>query len=265
MPSYSGVPKHILAINYEEAAQAYLRSLPPEHFMEAIPQARQREITLASFALVRARRKDVQVFNELLVQYPLRQRQRLGQIVPDNMVILCEQPSKAISSFNLPLEPAGPFWVFEYVSNSNKRKDYEESFDKYERELKVPYYLVFYPDSQDLTLYRHNGRRYVTVKPNGNGRYPVPELEMEVGLLDGWVRYWYQGELLPLPEELQRELDEARRRADDEKRRADDEKRRADDEKRRADALEERLATAEQELARLRARNRKGSSIGPQA
>jgi Uma2 family endonuclease len=278
MPWYSGLPKHILAINYEVAAQTYLRSLPPEHFMESIAQARQRAITLASFALVQARRKDVQVFNELLVQYPRRQRHRLGQVVPDNMIVLCDQPVQATGSFNLPLESAGPFWVFEYVSKTDPRKDYKETFDKYERDLKVPYYLIFYPDTQDLTLYRHNGRKYVTVKPNREGRYAVPELEMEVALLDGWVRFWYQGELLPLPEELERELDGARqqaelekrraddekrraddekRRADDEKRRADDEKRRADDEKRRADTLADRLRALEQELAQARPRNRK--------
>jgi Uma2 family endonuclease len=266
MPSYSGLPRQILAVNYEEAAQTYLRSLPPEHFMEALGQSKQREITLSSLALVRARRKDFQVFNELLVQYPFRGRHRLGQVVPDNMVVLCEPRIKATSSFNLPLEPAGPFWVFEYVSKSNKRKDYEESFEKYERHLKVPYYLIFYPDDQELTLYRHTGRKYVSVKPNGNGRYPLPELEMEIGLLDSWIRYWYQGELLPLPADLQHDLDEARRRADDEKRRADDADRRADDEKRRADdadrraeELQQRLQALEQELARSK-RRRNGSS-----
>jgi Uma2 family endonuclease len=254
MPSYSGLPKEILAVNYGQAAQVYLRNLPPEHFMEALGQSTQREITLSSLALVKARRKDFQVFNELLVQYPLRDRHRLGQVVPDNMVVLCEQRIKATSSFNLPLEPAGPFWVLEYVSNSNKRKDYEESFEKYERHLKVPYYLIYYPDDQELSLYRHNGRKYISVKPGENGRYSIPEVDMEIGLLDGWVRYWYQGELLPLPADLQRELDETRRRADEEKRRADEEKRRADE-------LQERLRVAEQELAQLK-RRRNGPSAG---
>src|SRR5207237_4889465 len=89
--------------------------------------------------------------------------------------------------------------------------DYEDNFQKYERELKVPYYLVFYPEDQELTLYRHNKRKYVTVKPNAHGRYPIPELDLELGLLDGWVRFWYQGELLPLPADLQRDLDLTRR------------------------------------------------------
>jgi Uma2 family endonuclease len=239
------MPKSRTEIDYEAAARAYLRSLPLEHFMEAIPQATQREITLESLALLKARRPDVHVFNELLVQYSRPGRRKLGQVVPDNMVVLSNQPIRAEGSFNVPKQPAGPFWVLEYVSKSNQRKDYEDSFDKYEQELQVPYYLVFYPDNQEVTLYRHNGKKYVTVKPNKHDRYAIPPLDLEIGLREGWVRYWYQGELLPLPADLQREVDEARRRADDEKRRADDEKRRADE-------LQRRLEAAERELGHYR-------------
>lgn len=250
------MPKRTTEIDYEAEARAYLGSLPLEHFMEAIPQATQREITLESLALLKARRPNVHVFNELLVQYPRPGRRKHGQVVPDNMVVLCDQPIQAEGSFDVPLQPAGPFWVVEYVSKSNRRKDYADSFDKYEQELQVPYYLVFYPDNQDVTLYRHTGKKYVSVKPNKHERYAITPLDLEVGLLDGWVRYWYQGELLPLPADLQRELDEARRRADDEKRRADDEKHRADAEKHRADELQRRLEAAERELDGYRAQGK---------
>jgi hypothetical protein len=52
-------PRALVELAYYEAAQAYLRGLPPEHFMEATSQARQRAITLASLALVHARRPEV--------------------------------------------------------------------------------------------------------------------------------------------------------------------------------------------------------------
>jgi Uma2 family endonuclease len=234
------LPRAIQELAYEREAQAYLRSLPPEHFMEATAQATQRKITLESLDLVTARRPEVRVFNELLVQYPRRGRRKLGQVVPDNMVVLTTEPIRAGSSYNVPLEPAPPFWVLEYVSKGHERKDYEDSFRKYERELKVPYYLIFYPDTQDLTLYRHNRRKYVSVKPNQHGRYPIAQLDLEMGLHDGWVRYWYEGELLPLPADLQRELDQARRQAAAEKQRADE--------------LQQRLEEAERQLAELRAR-----------
>jgi Uma2 family endonuclease len=237
-----------IAERYEAAAQEYLRRLPLEHFMEAIPQATQREITLASLALLEVQRPDVHVFNELLVQYPLPQQRRPGQVVPDNMVVISTEPIKAEGSFNLPVEPARPFWVLEYVSKSSTRKDYEDNFDKYEQHLKVPYYLIFQPENQEMTLYHHQGTRYVAVKPNKHGRYEIPELDLEVALEDGWVRFWHRGELLPLPAEMWRELDKTTRRADDATRRADD--------------LQRRLLEAEQELANLRAQTQR-SMPGP--
>jgi Uma2 family endonuclease len=204
-------PRPLLRIEYEKSAEAYLRSLPLEHFMEATPQATQRKITLESLDLVHARRPDVQVFNELLIQYPHGRRGEIHKVVPDNMVVVHPEPISAFGSYDLPLQPVGPFWVLEYVSKHSQRKDYDQSFRKYERELKVPYLLLFYPESQELTLFRFRGGRYASVKPNGSGRYAIPKLEVEVALLDGWARFWYQGALLPLPAELDRQLEVARR------------------------------------------------------
>ncbi len=241
-------PRALIAVTYEEEAREYLRNLPPEHFMEATAQATQRKITLESLDLVTARRPDVHVFNELLVQYPRPGQRKPGQVVPDNMVVISDQPLEPQTSYNLPLEPAGPFWVLEYISKTNRRKDYEDNFDRYEQELKVPYYLLFYPDTLDLTLYRHTGKKYVSVKPNKQGRYPISELDLDIALCDSWVRYWYRGELLPLPADLQRDLEQARRRADEEARRADEATRRAED-------LQRRLDEAERALAELRSRH----------
>jgi Uma2 family endonuclease len=204
------MPRVLLEINYNKAAREYLQRLPLEHFMEATPQATQREITLESLALLKVQRPDVQVFNELLVQYPLPRRKRPGQVVPDNMVVIHPEPIKVEGSYNLPLQPARPFWVLEYVSRNNERKDYTDNMNKYEHDLKVPYYLMFVPDLQEMTLYHHNGEKYVSVKPNTHGRCEIPELEMEVGLHGGWMRYWFRREVLPLPAELQSEFQRER-------------------------------------------------------
>ncbi len=200
------LPRVLVEMSYESAAREYLRGLPLKHFMETTPQATQREITLESLDLVHAQRPDIQVFNELLVQYPLPRRKRPGQVVPDNMVVVHPEPIKVEGSYNLPLQPVGPFWMLEYVSKNSERKDYTENMNKYEHDLKVPYYLMFMPESQDLTLYHHNGEKYVSVPPNAQGRFEISELELEMGLHGGWMRYWFRGELLPLPAELQAEL-----------------------------------------------------------
>lgn len=232
-------PRVFTEILYHEAAQEYLRSLPLEHFMEATPQAHQRKITLESLDLVTARRPEVQVFNELLVQYPVKGRKKPKQVVPDNMVVIHPEPIRAQGSFDVVLQPVRPFWMLEYVSRSSKRKGYDENMQRCEHELKVPYYLLFQPDVQELTLYRYNKTRYVSVKPNDADRYALRELELEVALLDDWVRYWFRGELLPLPADLLHQVDEFRQRWQHEKRRADSEQRRADE--------------LEEELVRLRA------------
>src|SRR5712691_9431185 len=134
-PMPTEMPRVLLGVRYYEAAQAYLRKLPLEHFMEATPQATQRKITLESLDLVHARRPEVQIFNELLVQYPLPRRKRPGQVVPDNMVVVHSEPIEAEGSYDVPLQPAHPFWMLEYVSRSNKRKDYDDNMRKYEHEL----------------------------------------------------------------------------------------------------------------------------------
>jgi Uma2 family endonuclease len=242
-------PRPLVRLEYAKAAEAYLRSLRPEHFMEATAQARQREITVESLALVHAQRPEIQYFNELLVQYPHGRGQKIRQVVPDNMVVIHNQPIQAEGSYDLPLQPVAPFWVLEYVSKHSERKDYEDSFRKYERELKVPYYLLFYPDNQDLTLFRFRGTKYRSVTANAAGRHPIRELELELGLLDGWVRYWYKGRLLPLPADLQRVIGLLETQLDQE--RAEKERERAEKEHERAEKERER-AEKERLLARLR-------------
>jgi Uma2 family endonuclease len=251
----------LLRLRYAEAAEAYLRSLPLEHFMEAVSQATQRKITVVSMDLVRVHRPDVQTFNELLIQFPLGGWQTIRQVVPDNFSVVHDEPIRADTSYDVPFQPVRPYLVMEYVSKSSKRKDYEDNHRIYERELKVPYYLVFYPDNQELTLFHLRGRRYVTVKPGRNGRLAIPELELEVAIHEGWMRFWFRGELLPLPAELQRELDDTRRRLAEESRRADEQTRRAEEEALRAD---EQARRAEAEALRADEQARRAEDLQQQ-
>ena len=84
----------------------------------------------------------------------------------------------------------------------------------YERAMKVPYYLLFDPRTQTLTLHHHNGKKYVALKANAEGRLELPELDLEIAILDGWVRYWFKGKLLPLPADLAKDLAEMTQRAE---------------------------------------------------
>jgi len=81
-------------------------------------------------------------------------------------------------------------------------KDYRDNFDKCERELCVPYYLLFDLNQIAIRLYRWTLQGYEAVAANELGRLVVPELEIEVALVGDWMRFWFRGELVPLPAEL---------------------------------------------------------------
>ena len=198
---------------YARIASDYCSSLPLEHFAEAVCQSKQRGITVASLAVVSAKWPEFQVFSELLILYPLTDAdlKKPTRVCPDNMVIVYDEPIIAKGSFNVPLQPAGPTLILEYVSTENKRKDYVDNRRRYANDLQVPYYLLFEPEAQKLTVFRLSGKKYVVVKPNAAERLAIPPLKLEVAIHDGWVRFWFEGELLPLPGEWLKEREEMKK------------------------------------------------------
>ncbi len=242
---------------YEIAAQEYCKSLPVEHFMEHFTQGTQRAITLASLALVTAARPDVHVLNEILIQYPISKTdvKAVGRVCPDNFVVIHDGPVDPGGSFNTPFEESKPFWVLEYVSAGNQRKDYVDNMTRYGRDLQVPYYMLFEPQKLRLTLYKlgTKTRKFRELRPNANGRLAIPELDIEMALVDVWVRFWFRGKLLPLPGEMAVELDESKketRKAHRDTRVAEEAARVAEETAQRERAARE---VAEREVAKLRA------------
>lgn len=246
------IPDADLARFYEEDARGYSSRLRIEDYMESTPQATQRKVTLESFDLVAAARPEVQCFNELLIHYPIAGQKQPGRVIPDNFVVLHPEPLGRVGSFALELQPARPFLVMEYVSKENLRKDYEDNFVRYQQVLRVPYYLIFYPDNEEITLFRLVAERYEAVHPNDAGRFAIPELELEAGLLDGWMRFWFRGELLPLPAELARQVASERVARLVAEQRAAAAERERDAERVARAAAEERATAGDAEIARLR-------------
>ena len=134
----TALPRSLLRIRYYEAAER-ISQPTPEHFMEAIPKqlsekSRWKVSPLSGRAVRGAGLQRTARAVSLAAQ-------KIGQVVPDNMVVIHPEPIVADGSYDVLFQPVGPFWMMEYVSNSNNGKDYEKSFKKYERDLKVPYYL----------------------------------------------------------------------------------------------------------------------------
>ena len=195
-------------IEYDRAAEEYLLELPLEYFAQTTEQAYQHFVTNSSLGLLKAVRPDFQVFSELLIQYPIstKKKRTPERVVPDNMVVIWPEPLSGLKAFHTPLQPVLPTMVMEYVSASNRRKDYDDNFRRYRDDLHVPYYLLFEPENQSLSVFHLEDGKYVKIAKNDAGRLAIPNLELEVGLIDGWVRYWHRGVLLSLPGELLNQL-----------------------------------------------------------
>jgi Uma2 family endonuclease len=194
--------------DYARDAREYYASLTLEDFMEATPQATQREATLVSFNELKSRRGNIGYFNELLVQK--RREGKIEHVVPDNMVVLGDPGEGRRGSYAVEYEACPLLWALEYVSRDDPEKDYAKNFEKYESVFQVPYYLIFDPEEQSLLLYHLHEGRYLPVEENSRGRLPIPEIEVEVGLLEGWVRFWFRGDLLPIPAELREQAHKLR-------------------------------------------------------
>ena len=233
---------------YDRLADEYLAGLPLEHFMEDPDTAAQRIITGASFRVISRYRPDIVCFNEILVQYP-RDDGSSGQVVPDAMIAVEGRPVPSRKkSYKVPYEESSIIMVIEYVSSgaANRRKHYEENRERYEQELKVPYYLLFDPHPPHLTILSLIDGMYEDVEPNAAGRYAVDELDLEIAIWDEWVRFWFKGELVPLPEESIDERDAANKTARRESLRANREKRRADLADQKADLADQKSKLAGQ-------------------
>jgi hypothetical protein len=59
------------------------------------------------------------------------------------MIVVHPKPIKSYLSYDLPLQPVGPFMMLEYVSEGTTRKDYKDKMYQYEHGLKCPITLKF--------------------------------------------------------------------------------------------------------------------------
>lgn len=187
---------------FDRAEWEYRQEETLEDMSESTGSQFQRSITDFSLTLLRTRHSPhLAVFGELLVLYPFDNKVR--RVVPDNFVTLGLPPvERSIYSFRVN-ETNRPFWVLEYVSEPTQNKDYNESFVKYEEHLQVPYCTLFHPETKRLSMFAHDGTGYQEMSVDSQGRFLIPELELRVGLLGGWLRYWHRDELLPTALELE--------------------------------------------------------------
>ena len=93
----------------------------------------------------------------------------------------------------------GKFWVYEEI-------------------IRAPYYGIFSIRDSSLELYHHVDGFYQQMTPNERGHYPIPPMQVELGVWEGsyqnqtqkWLRWWdLEGNLLLIgQEEAQKERQE---------------------------------------------------------
>lgn len=80
----------------------------------------------------------------------------------------------------------GKFWVYEQI-------------------MRIPFYGIFFVNSGELKMYELAGGQYQRMTANSREHYPIPPMEVEVGVWEGayqnqiqlWLRWWdMQGNLL---------------------------------------------------------------------
>ncbi|MEB3212595.1 MAG: Uma2 family endonuclease [Leptolyngbyaceae bacterium] len=148
-----------------------------------------------------------------------------------------------------------PTIVLEFASGEGSeerdRTPFKGKFWVYERIIRAPYYGIYEIISGNLEVYHLVDFSYHKLTPNERGHFPIPLMDVELGLWQGqyqnqdmcWLRWWdLDGNLLLTGSER---AEQERQRAEQERQRAEQERQRAEQERQRADA-------AEQELARLR-------------
>ncbi|MEG3908467.1 Uma2 family endonuclease [Microcoleus sp. w2-18bC1] len=117
----------------------------------------------------------------------------------------------------------------------------------YERIIRIPYYGIYEMRTGNLEVYHLIDFVYQRMQPNARGHYPIPVLDVELGLWQGsyqnqellWLRWWdSQGNLLLTGSE---QVEIERARTEQERERAEQERERAEQERERAEQAERKI------------------------
>jgi len=164
-------------------------------------------------------------------------------------------------SYVLWREHMAPFIALEFASgNGDEERDRTPltvaadgtttkpgKFWVYERIIRIPYYGIYEMRTGNLEVYHLIDFVYRRMEPNERGHYPIPVLDVELGLWQGsyqnqellWLRWWdSQGNLLLTGSE---QVEIERTLVEQERERAEQERERAEQAERKVTQLAERL------------------------
>jgi hypothetical protein len=111
-----------------------------------------------------------------------------------------------------------PNVVIELLSSSTATVDRGKKKDLYQDVWRVPEYYWFHPETMEFAGFRLVGGTYVAIEPTESDRLQSKQLGLELGIHDRKLRWFTaEGDLIPLPEEAERQqAEQERQRADQE-------------------------------------------------
>jgi Uma2 family endonuclease len=159
-------------------------------------------------------RPDFYISGNLTVYYNEQQLKSQDFRGPDIFIVL-DTEKKDRRSWVL-WEEGGkyPNIVIELLSSSTAAVDRGTKKELYQNVWRLPEYYWFHPETLEFAGFRLVKGKYEAIEANDSGRLVSEQLELELGIHDQKLRWFTAaGELIPLPEEVERQRAEQERQA----------------------------------------------------
>lgn len=158
-------------------------------------------------------RSDFYISGNLTIYYNAQQIKNRDFRGPDVFIVLGAEQRDRRSWATWEEGGKYPNVVIELLSDSTATVDRGEKKDLYQDVWRVPEYYWFHPETMEFAGFRLIGGTYVAIEPTEGGRLLSEQLELELGIHDRQLRWFMAEELVPLPEEAERQRADQERQA----------------------------------------------------
>lgn len=159
-------------------------------------------------------RQDFYISGNLTVYYNKQQLKSRDFRGPDVFVVLGTEKKNRRSWAIWEEGGKYPNVVIELLSSSTETVDKGAKKTLYRDVWRVPEYYWFHPETLEFAGFRLANGNYAAIFPTADGRLSSEQLGLELGIHERQLRWFTAvGELIPLPEEAERQRAEQERQA----------------------------------------------------
>jgi len=166
-------------------------------------------------------RSDFYISGNLTVYYNEQQLRKRDFRGPDVFIVLGAEKRDRRSWAIWEEGGRYPNVVIELLSSSTAAVDRGKKKDLYQDVWRVPEYYWFHPEAMEFAGFRLIGGTYIAIAPTESGRLQSEQLGLELGIHERQLRWFTaEGDLIPLPEEAERQRAEQERQHAEQERQA---------------------------------------------